>query len=187
MSFLPENYQEPSSVSNFMKFKQGDNLFRVVSNAITGWEYWMEEGGKKKVIRVKTREEVPAQYLNATGREKARHFWAFVVYNFKDKEIQMLEATQKSIQSALYTLAKDEDWGDPKEYNILVNRKGEELETEYHVAPKPKSILTEDILEAIENKKYNLENLFIGASIFENGLSPEDNVSSDIDLDSIPF
>ena len=38
--FLPSGYKE---VSNYMKFVDGENRFRILSPAIVGWEYWNED------------------------------------------------------------------------------------------------------------------------------------------------
>ena len=55
MSILPENYEVPESAGNYMKFEEGENTFRIVSNVIVGWEYWIEDAeGNRKPIRVRT-------------------------------------------------------------------------------------------------------------------------------------
>ena len=41
-NFLPDNYKIPTT-SNYMKFAEGKNTFRVLSSAITGWEYFTTE------------------------------------------------------------------------------------------------------------------------------------------------
>ena len=39
MGFLPKNEREPVT-SNYMRFEKGENVFRVLSSAIVGMEYW---------------------------------------------------------------------------------------------------------------------------------------------------
>ena len=41
--FPSEDYKLPIT-SNYMKFLEGDNTFRVLSSSIVGWEYWNIEG-----------------------------------------------------------------------------------------------------------------------------------------------
>ena len=42
-SFLPEGYEVPKATGgSYMKLKQGPNRFRILSAAITGYEYWTE-------------------------------------------------------------------------------------------------------------------------------------------------
>jgi hypothetical protein len=77
-----------------------------------------------------------------------KHFWAFVVWNFDTKAIEILEISQSTIQTAMEELVNSEEWGDPLGYSITVNRKGENLETEYSVVPSPAQPTPEGILEA---------------------------------------
>lgn len=93
MSFLQDNYKVPQSGDNYMKFEKGDNVFRVLTDAITGWEYWVEETDdkgvkKRKPIRVRTKEELPASTLKvAEPTQLPKHFWAFGV---QDRQAQDL-------------------------------------------------------------------------------------------------
>ena len=134
MSFLPEKYNIPDANSGYMKFKQGDNRFRVLSSAIVGWESWIDEGGKRKPLRWKMDVRKSVEEIG----DDPKHFWAFVVWNYDAEKVQVLELTQKGIMATIKNLTQDEDWGDPKEYDIVVNREGEGLETQYQVTPKPK-------------------------------------------------
>src|SRR5687768_4275026 len=96
--FLPEGYKTPEIKSNYMEFEEGQNAIRILSSAIVGYEWWVdvEEGGRKP-IRVRTADEVPTEVKNATDREdKAKHFWAFTVFNYKTKSIQILELKQQT-------------------------------------------------------------------------------------------
>lgn len=167
-NFLPDNYEPPQANSGkYMKFVEGENRFRVLSSAIVGWEYWTEEDGKRRPIRVRVESEVPTEVKNATdSQQRAKHFWAFVVYNVKEKEVQILEITQKSIMASIRALVESDDWGDPKEYDILVNRTGKELETEYSVVPTPKKPVDPGIIEYYKDLHINLEALYSGEDPF---------------------
>ena len=56
MSFLPDEYKAP--ISNYLKFIEGENTFRILGNAIVGYEYW---NTKNKPVRSKEPfEDVPA-------------------------------------------------------------------------------------------------------------------------------
>lgn len=104
-----------------------------------------------------------------------KRFWAFVVWNFDSKAIEILEITQTTIQTAMEELINSEEWRDPLGYSITVNRKGESLETEYSVVPSPAQPTPEGILEAYKAKPINLEALFTGGNPFEEaGISDEE-------------
>jgi hypothetical protein len=97
---------------------------------------------------------------------KIKHFWAFVVYNYDAKQIQILEVTQKSIMNGIKALVDNVKWGDPKRYDITITRTGEKLNTEYSVQPNPHEPLADDIKDLYEHTSVNLEALFDGADPF---------------------
>jgi hypothetical protein len=97
-----------------------------------GWWYCTE--AKKPVRAREMFKFVPADADLERGWP-AKHFWAFVVWNFQTEKIEVLETTQVTIQTAMQSLIQNEDWGDPREYSITVNRTGEKMETKYPVLP----------------------------------------------------
>jgi hypothetical protein len=78
------------------------------------------------------------------------------------KRVQILEITQASIQEPILDLASNQDWGDPREYNITVNKKGQKLDTEYTVQPSPKSAVPAEAHAAYRESRINLDALFTG-------------------------
>lgn len=166
-SFLPAGYEVPKSGGGgYMKLKQGANKFRILSMPVLGWQYWTEE---RKPVRAKERWTVIPTDADIKGERgwDPKHFWAFVVWNFDDKAIQILQLTQTTILSALQELIANEDWGDPRGYSITINRKGEALETEYSVVPSPAKPTPDEILEFYKEKPINLEALFTGGNPFD--------------------
>lgn len=146
---------------NYFKFLDGVNKFRILSEPITGYLYWTTDN---KPVRVKDYPDtVPS---NIRDDSKIRFFWAFIVWSYRENKIQILEVTQTSIQNALGDLVLNEDWGDPKGYDITVTRKGEKLDTEYTVQPSPAKPLSPAIASAYEHKDVKLEALFEGKDPF---------------------
>jgi hypothetical protein len=173
-NFLPEGYEVPKSSSGgYMKFKQGANKFRILSAPVLGYEYWTEA---KKPVRAKERWTVIPVDADISGKNgwNPKHFWAFSVWNFDTKQVEILEITQTTIQTAMEELIHSDDWGDPLGYSITVNRKGEGLETEYSVVPSPAKPTPDKILEAYKEKSINLEALFTGGNPFDgaDGVQP---------------
>ena len=166
--FLQKDYKIPETPSRYMRLSEGRNTFRVLGSAIVGWEYWVEneeEKGKRKPIRVKTVDEVPGEFMNAKNwRMKAKHFWAFPVYNRDLQDIQILEVTQKAVMKGVEALVNDgENWGDPRDYDICVTRSktgSEDRDVEYSVLPMPKKKLDETITDTYEQMTIDLEALF---------------------------
>ena len=105
-NFFPsEDYTLPVS-SNYMRFAEGENTFRVMSNTIIGWEYWNTDN---KPVRSKERPvHMPDDIkTDKDGTIRINHFWAFVVWNYQDKKIQILELTQKGIMKSMQSLVKN--------------------------------------------------------------------------------
>lgn len=162
MNFLPQDYTIPKSPSGYMKFEDGLNSFRVLSSAIVGFEYFTKDN--KPVRQIEPFEEVPSDIKDG-GKVKA--FWAFVVWNYQNKQVQILEITQKSIMTAVKALVDNPKWGDPKMYDIAVTKSGQNLDTEYTVQGEPPiSEPSDEIKIAYSVKTINLEKLYTGEDPF---------------------
>lgn len=171
-SFLPDNYEVPQKGGNYMKMKDGENRFRILTSPILGYEWWEQDGETRKPVRVR----MDAKITTTPESEKAKHFWAMPVYNYQEEAIQILEITQATIQKAIKALAKDADWGSPVNYDLVVTRSGKELNTEYQVQPKPAKELDKTIAEKFAQTNIRLEALYDG----------DDPFSSEIDVNDVP-
>lgn len=161
-TFLPTDYEAPVVESNYMKFQEGLNSFRILSSAITGYEYF---NTSNKPVRSKKAPEVVPSDIKEKGRVK--HFWAFVVWNYQEKKIQILEITQVTIMNAISSLISNPKWGNPKNYDIAVTKTGEGLETEYSVQGEPPiSEPEQEIVDAYIPVKIELEKLFVNEDPF---------------------
>jgi hypothetical protein len=148
--------------------------------ATKGWEYWISVPGKDKRQPVRKRkfEDInPNDYQvnSQTGElDKARHFWMLPVYSYRAQRIQILEITQVTIQDEMHGLLRDEDWGDPRGYDLVVAKTGEgKMGTKYNVKPKPHKELDKGILKLYEDMTINIESVFDN-----NGLGDRDAMFS---------
>lgn len=161
-NFFPtEDYKIPTT-SNYMKFQEGENSFRVLSSAIIGYEYFNSENKP-----VRSREPFDEMPLDIKKDGRINHFWAFVVWNYEEKRIQILELTQKGIMKTMQSYIKNPKWGNPREYDFIVTRTGSGLDTEYTVSVNPKSELSGNISESYKNAKIDLNALFTGKDPFK--------------------
>ena len=167
MSFLPENYEVPSSGGgNYFKPVTGDNKLRILSDVVTGWQYWNVDN---KPVRMREKpSETPSDIrLNDDGKsDRVKHFWVVLVWDYDSSQLKIWEITQAGIQGALAEFANDEDWGHPKNYNILLKKEGEKINTKYTVIPKPAKALDDRIIKEWQEAKVNLE------AVFEDGAAP---------------
>lgn len=169
MTFLPEDYELPSSNGDYMKLEQGENKFRILSDSVIGYEVWYKKEDSRAVERFRTDflKEAKA-FANQVGEKKISHFWAFRVWNYNEKKIQIYTVTQKTIQESILASYYEEAFGDPKGYDIKINREGEGKNTKYQVQSLPPSPISEDI------EKANLEfELDVETEMFGEGDIPD--------------
>ena len=157
--FLPPNYKTPDNASQFMKLEPGDNTVRILSQPLVGYVIFTNEG---KPIRREydpqsstygdfTKDELTE--FNAKTREDgsfegSRHFWIMLVWSYKHNAPKVLDVTQKTVLRDINGLVSDEAWGDPRQYDINISRKGTgRTDTEYTITPKPHKKPAEDIVK----------------------------------------
>jgi hypothetical protein len=180
--FLPSGYETPASQSNYMELEEGQNSFRIVSSAIVGYEWWVEnaEGGRKPV-RVRTADLIPAAVKNTPDKRNApRHFWAFAVFNYKTNSLQILELKQITIMESIEALVKNSKWGSPKKYDIIIEKiktGSQAWDIKYNVIPEPPSKLDAGIVELVSKIPVNLNAIYKGEDPFA--------VTDDVDPDEV--
>jgi hypothetical protein len=160
MSFLPEDYQAPKQNNHYLKLQDGENRIRILSKPIFGWEDWTLE---RKPVRFEMNDK-PAKSIDP--KKPLKHFWAFIVWNINEEQIQIMQITQATIKSSIEALYKDADWGSPFNYDIKINRKGEGIETEYTVNPAPHKAVSQEVLQAFKERPINLEALYVSGDPF---------------------
>jgi hypothetical protein len=100
-AFLPDNYERPAtSGGNYAKLEDGPNRFRILSAAKVGFLYWNTDN--KPVRLTEKPETLPEDIRVENGKpDKIKHFWAFVVWSYRESRVQILEITQASIGCAV--------------------------------------------------------------------------------------
>ena len=164
MAFLPDNYQAPTKAGgHFFRPQDGKNRIRIVGSALVGYVGWDRSGDQPKPIRTEDRDGVA--HLHSPDN-KVKHFWAFPVIDRADDAVKIWEVTQTGIQDALRGLIDDADWGHPGDYDLIVTRSGQKLETHYAVMPAPKSPLDMTDEQKAVNAGINMAGLFTGDDPF---------------------
>ncbi len=152
--FLPEDYIAPRSGGGYYtKLNNGVNRIRILSAPVMGWQEWIDN----KPVRYRM-DEKPVKWHNKT--RKGDHFWSFIIWNYQEKMIQVLQITQVSIRKVIESLSKDSTWGSPFFYDITITREGEGKKTTYTIHPLPRKTLDPYIQEAFEENRCNLDALF---------------------------
>jgi len=170
MSFLPEDYQAPRATSYYMKLSEGENRIRIMSKPVFGWEDWKDN----KPVRF-AMDKKPAKANDA--KKPIKHFWAFVVFNYQEEQIQIMQITQSTIRKSLEALCRDKDWGEPYGYDIKIMKTGEGVDTEYAVNPVPHKPIDPYLVTCFKERPCNLEALFTNADPFSQEWSKDDCAS----------
>lgn len=170
--FLPKGYEVPKNTGDYLnKFPEGKTTFRILSPAITGYQYWNKE--KKPIRSPEPWDERPDDMQDGS---QVRHFWAFIVWNYDAEKAQIMELTQKTIMGPIKEYWENKKWGDPTKYDLVVSRTGKDLnDTEYTVIAEPHSTLDVDVKGILSG--INLKALYLGEDPFTSKASdirPED-------------
>lgn len=169
-NFLPVDYKAPKAAGHYMKIEDGENRVRILSAPIIGWEDWTAD---KKPLRFPFNEK-PRAPLDPM--KPIKHFWAFVVWNYREEKIQILQISQATVRAPLQALCADEDWGAPYFYDIKIIKKKEGDRVSYQVLSLPHKPTADHIREAFYAKRINLEALFTGEDPFAPCDNPTDGV-----------
>lgn len=195
MSFLPPKYEVPQAPSNYMKLAKGMNKFRILTPAVLGWEYWNKDN---KPVRSKEQFDLIPDDIKTDNQgmpTPIKHFWAFVVWNYNENLIQILQITQSTIQNGI-KMGVDLREGNATNNDIGVKRTGDGFDTEYEVQFSDPTPVPAEAEIAFRAKKINLEALFTGDDPFsgdnptERGSEPalaKGSTTEDIDVSDIPF
>lgn len=176
---LPKGYAVPQGTpkeNKYAKIADGKNKFRILSDIITGYIWWEDEDGKRVPHRVADFKEIPSEVLSRT-EDRAKHFWAMAVYEYASKDVKILEIAQATVQKALESYEKSEDWGELKDYDITITRAGKERDTVYSVLPSPKKAMDEGVLAFYKDLNIDLTQLYVGGNPFDS--TKEEKVDMD--------
>ncbi len=148
-TFLPKDYEIADAGNSFYKFKEGDNKFRVLTDAVIGVEGWRDGSPFRRIGADAVIEADEVDIDEKYGKPKINHFWAFMVWSYREEKVMLCQINQKSIQKAILQFAQDEEWGSPKNYDLTVTRT-ETPKVSYQVKPSPAKPLKADIQAAVD-------------------------------------
>jgi len=157
--FLPENYQVPESTGKYLKLKSGKNTFRILTDAVVGYEIWIEDSKDGQIFERPVRAKTLDELKTYQSSKKIKHFWCLSVWNYELQQVQLFVITQKGIQTGIMDLFRSE-WGDPKNYDITINKTGEKMETRYNVFPNPIKPLSPETIAIIEQNAIDPNTIF---------------------------
>jgi hypothetical protein len=169
-NWLPADYEPPTSNNIYFRPQSGTSKIRILGDfrhphtAIMGYLGWKHTIDGNTPIRGDMN---AYKDVKSASDDDPKHFWAITVWDYSDEAVKCWEITQTTIQQALTTLANNEAWGDPRQYNISITREGEKLGTTYSIVAEPPISAPPAIaIEKATEAKIDLRELFLGESPF---------------------
>ena len=152
----------------FMGCLGDDQLF---TDGYESWEDYVKDNGEqgKRPHRMKKAEgeRLPKDFIDLDRNGEPQYFWSVVVWY--EGEIVVYTIKQKTIMHKIILLTEDEeDFGDPRGYDIVVTRYKESGNIKYDVRAKPRKPATQEMLDAVKEAQIDLQALFIKD---ENGIT----------------
>lgn len=169
--FIPTDYEAPTGGGGFTKLQNGDNKMRILSSPLMLWTVWAD----KKVNRILYKGAANKPAKPAAENASVKHAWGLIIWNYATDAIEVFELDKQAIIGALTTYAKDPDWGHPKEYDVVINKSGSGMDTEYTFVAKPAKPVTEQVVEAYTANPIDLNQLLVegGNPFLSNGGAAE--------------
>jgi hypothetical protein len=171
--FLPPGYTAPAQNSRYLKLSVGKHKIRILSSAIVASLFWKTApDGSRHPVRRRPGEHVHPSELgfDREGKpERVKTALIFACWSYASAQVVVAEITQATIAGSLQGLAESEDWGDPREFDITIERIDKNGKTTYGVLPSSKRPLDPAIAEAYRATPVNLEVLYDGGDPFAHG------------------
>ncbi|MCK4500610.1 hypothetical protein KAU11_08930 [Candidatus Babeliales bacterium] len=155
-AFIPQGYEAPVNAGGYTKLELGDNLFRILSNPFMLWLSWTDGQPSRVPYDPKNK---PAK--GAGQKDSVKHSWGLIVWNYKTKQIEVFELDKQDIINGLVSYAQNPKWGHPKLYDIVINKTGSGLETEYKLVVEPHSDPSKEIVDAFIANPIDLRQLLV--------------------------
>ena len=151
-----KTYKKPS---DYAKFEQGDNIIRVISKGYLGLQHGLR-GTRGWVNLGLCTEDDTCEHCKKGNQ--AKRFWKWVVVDRKENEVKLLDAGIM-IGDAICQMSNPEKDGDPTKYDIVINRVGEKLKTQYTVKRSRADIpITKADISRWQGMKRYIVNKYLG-------------------------
>lgn len=168
MTWLPPDYEEVKPPSQFVKIENGKTKLRIMTEPKMGWCGWPDASGAKPVRRPLGLGPWTKEELAALGIvRQPKFFWLFVIFNYDEEVFQCWECDKVTIRDQIETFFKDSTWGDPRGYDLTIEKSGEMMDTKYNVIPTPPKKLDAQITSEFAELKYDLDKVFEGGYPFD--------------------
>lgn len=147
-----KTYEKPS---DFIKFNQGENRVRIISDGVFVKRHGMKTATHYIPLGNCT-EDGNCEHC-AKGLEPKQK-WTWVIYSLDKKDVFVLDAGVQ-IGDQICQIAKDS--GDPKAYDLIILRSGVQRNTKYTVKKTDPTKFDQELINLIKAKKAFLEKKYL--------------------------
>jgi uncharacterized coiled-coil protein SlyX len=178
MSFIPEDdylLKKDSPYFMLSKLDPGKHKVRILDRPINGWIDWLHEknpDGSEKWTPIRTKPKDKRAPLDPKKSPVA--FWCMPVWVYDKKCVCIWDLQQNSVIKELKTLAQDPDFGDCRNYDIVIRKTVENKITRYTVVPLSKAALSKEIVEFYRKVPINLHAMYDNKDPFNDFYTSED-------------
>lgn len=129
---------DTGSNSDFMNLEEGSNVVRIITNPYQFYVAWCKDasGQNRKIKSAMENCPLVERGENVVPR------WYVGVIDRKTNSPKIVELSRQAFQS-IVNLKKKEKWGDPRKYDIDIERHPKGSQPLYTVSPEPKEPLTD--------------------------------------------
>jgi len=126
------NYQKPS---DFMKFSAGDNKIRIISDGLLARFHGTRMRGKYVPLGLCTED---GSCPHCKGGNEPKRVWRWIALDYTNKEVKLLDAGPMIGNQICEKAA--ELGQDPQEFDLIINKQGQGLKTQYEVKVAPDGV-----------------------------------------------
>lgn len=159
-AFIPEGYEAPTGGGGFTKLEAGDNTLRILSNPFMMWLSWTD-GKPSRLPYIVGGKITPKPAKGSGQKDSVKHAWGLIVWNYKTEQVEVFELDKQDIIGGLTAYAKNPKWGHPKHYDVVINKTGSGMDTEYKLVVEPKTEPSQQIVDAFIANPVDLTQLLV--------------------------
>jgi len=144
-----KTYNPPPQDNPWLKFEEGTTTIRLLSHSYHFKSHYVKSENKSYDCTgfVET-----CKWCQGANLPRQRWAYAILVRGKEESLIKVMEVGW-SIFGTILNLSKDEDYGDPRGYDLKITKTGTGLDTSYTVIPGKETDFTEEEMKLLEPKE----------------------------------
>lgn len=152
--------QQDALYTSLSKLEQGEHRFRVITEAISWYQYFPESGGVTRVDQKPDTEPTDGKVTDY-WQSTRKFFYAFGVVNVDTLDVSIMHLDKMGVVRDLENYVNDPDYGDPRGYDIVIVKQWSWKETKYSMKVKPPKEAEAKVVEASKWYQFDLNQYYV--------------------------